>query len=137
MKVARLIPILLITVFFACIKDPEPTATLALSVSPTEGGTIIYSPRSISFQEGQTVTLTPKPNENWVFQKWEGDANGTIYPLTIKMDSNKSIVGVFVRKSFALNYNIIGEGTVSEAIVENPSGREFPYGTTVELTPVP
>ncbi len=53
------------------------------------------------------------------------------------MDSNKSIVGVFVRKNFALNYIIIGEGTVSESIVVNPSGREFPHGTTVELTPIP
>jgi len=53
------------------------------------------------------------------------------------MTSNKSVVGVFVKRDYPLNINIEGEGTVTEVIVTNPSGREYPHGTTVELTPVP
>ncbi|WP_170932529.1 BspA family leucine-rich repeat surface protein [Belliella buryatensis] len=36
-----------------------------------------------------------------------------------------------------LNLSIEGEGTVEEKIVTNPSGREYPINTVVELTPVP
>jgi hypothetical protein len=53
------------------------------------------------------------------------------------MDSDKKVVAVFVKKNYALNYIINGEGTVTEKVVENPSGRNYPHGTTVELTPVP
>jgi hypothetical protein len=53
------------------------------------------------------------------------------------MTSNKSITGVFVKRDYPLNIKIEGEGTVEEKIVPNPSGREYPHGTTVELTPKP
>jgi hypothetical protein len=53
------------------------------------------------------------------------------------MNSNKNIIGVFVKKVYTLDLEIIGEGTVTETIVENPSGREYFSGTIVELTPVP
>jgi surface protein len=53
------------------------------------------------------------------------------------MNSNKSVVGVFVKRDYPLNITIEGEGTVEERIVTNPSGREYPHGTTVELTPAP
>jgi hypothetical protein len=47
------------------------------------------------------------------------------------------VVGVFVKRDYPLNIKIEGEGTVEEKIVPNPSGREYPHGTTVELTPKP
>jgi uncharacterized repeat protein (TIGR02543 family) len=87
--------------------------------------------------EGSTVTLTPEPNENWVFKQWEGDATGNTTPLQLTMTANKNVVGVFVKRDYPLNIKIEGEGTVEEKIVPNPSGREYPHGTTVELTPKP
>ncbi len=127
----------LISVFACEVEEPIPTYTLATSVTPSEGGKISISPQESNYVEGSQVTLTPEPNENWVFKQWEGDATGSTTPLQITMTSNKSITGVFVKRDYPLNIKIEGEGTVEEKIVPNPSGREYPHGTTVELTPKP
>jgi uncharacterized repeat protein (TIGR02543 family) len=106
-------------------------------VSPTEGGKIIVSPQTPNYKEGEVVTFTPEPNEHWVFKQWEGDGTGSSTPLQLTMSANKSVVGVFVKRDYPLTITIEGEGTVEERIVPNPGGREYPHGTTVELTPKP
>jgi uncharacterized repeat protein (TIGR02543 family) len=83
------------------------------------------------------VTLTPEPNEHWVFKQWEGDGSGSSTPLQLTMTTNKSVVGVFVKRDYPLKITITGEGTVEEKIVTNLGGREYPHGTTVELAPKP
>ncbi len=127
----------LITVLACEVEEPIPTYTLTTSVTPSEGGKISVSPQESNYVEGSQVTLTPEPNENWVFKQWEGDAAGSITPLPITMTANKTITGVFVKRDYPLNIKIEGEGTVEEQIIPNPSGREYPHGTTVELTPKP
>ncbi|WP_332914307.1 InlB B-repeat-containing protein [Algoriphagus boritolerans] len=114
-----------------------PTYTLTLSASPVAGGKITVFPQSPNYKEGDLVTLTPEPNEHWVFKQWEGDGTGNSTPLSVVMNSNKLIVGVFIKREYPLNLKIEGEGTVEEKIVTNPSGREYPHGTIVELTPKP
>ena len=125
----------LVTVFACEVGEPVPTYTLTTSVTPSEGGKIILSPQEPNYVEGSTVTLTPEPNENWVFKQWEGDATGSTTPLQLTMTANKNVVGVFVKRDYPLNIKIEGEGTVEEKIIPNTSGREYPHGTTVELTP--
>jgi len=129
--------LVLVTIFACEVEEPVPTYTLTTAVSPSEGGKIVVSPQASTYQNGSQVTLTPEPNENWVFKQWEGDIVGNTTPLQLTMTSNKSITGVFVKRDYPLNIKIEGEGTVEEKIVPNPSGREYPHGTTVELTPKP
>ena len=64
----------LVTVFACEVEEPVPTYTLTTSVTPSEGGKISVSPQEPNYVESSTVTLTPEPNENWVFKQWEGDA---------------------------------------------------------------
>jgi hypothetical protein len=127
----------LVTIFACEVEEPIPTYTLTTTSSPAEGGKITISPQVPNHPEGSQVTLTPEPNENWVFKQWEGDAVGNTTPLQITMTANKTITGVFVKRDYPLNIKIEGEGTVEEKIITNPSGREYPHGTTVELTPKP
>ena len=127
----------LVTVFACEVEEPVPTYTLTTSVTPSEGGKISISPQESNYVEGSQVTLTPEPNENWVFKQWEGDATGSTNPFQLTMTANKNIVGVFVKRDYPLNIKIEGEGTVGEKIVPNPSGREYPHGTRVELNPIP
>lgn len=127
----------LVTVFACEVEKPVPTYTLTTSVTPSEGGKINVSPQESNYVEGSQVTLTPEPNENWVFKQWEGDATGSTNPFQLTMTANKNIVGVFVKRDYPLNIKIEGEGTVGEKIVPNPSGREYPHGTRVELNPIP
>jgi hypothetical protein len=119
------------------MEDPIPTYTLSSTVSPAEAGKITASPSASTYPEGTQVTLTPEPNENWVFKQWEGDVIGNTVPLQVTMTVNKSIIGIFVKRDYPLNLKIEGEGTVDEKIVPNPSGREYPHGTKVELKPIP
>jgi len=124
--------------FTACeVEEPIPTYTLTTTSSPAEGGKITLSPQAPNYPEGSQVTLTPEPNEHWVFKQWEGDASGSTNPLQITMTTNTSITGVFVKRDYPLNLKIEGEGTVDEKIVANPTGREYPHGTRVELKPIP
>ncbi|MCE2708413.1 MAG: InlB B-repeat-containing protein [Bacteroidota bacterium] len=117
--------------------DPQVPKTLTTSVLPSGAGRINVSPALSSYPTGEVVTLTPEPNQHWVFKNWEGDASGTTNPLRLTMSSNKSVVAIFIRRNYPLNLTVEGEGTVSERIVFTPSGREYPFGTIVELTPVP
>ena len=127
----------LIIVLSSCAVEEIPKYTLSTTVSPTEGGKIIVSPQSPDYKMGDVVTLTAEPNEHWVFKQWEGDGSGSSTPLQITMSSNKSVVGIFVKRDYPLTLTIEGEGTVEEKIVTNPGGKVYPHGTTVELTPKP
>lgn len=133
MKTLRLFQIVLFAAFISCSEEEY----LSMSVFPIESGRIVSSVPPGPIEQGQSVTLTALANENWVFLRWAGAASGTANPLVITMDSDKTIEAVFVKKDFLLEYTIEGEGTVTERIIENPSGRQLPHGTFVELTPVP
>ncbi|MCL6259839.1 BspA family leucine-rich repeat surface protein [Aquiflexum sp. TKW24L] len=139
MRSAKLILILLFAVFSACVDEtPVKTYTITKTATPEEGGVIYFSPGWLdAFNEGQRVAVIPVASEGWVFQQWQGDAAGTSNPYFFEMNSNKNIIGVFVKKVYTLDLEIIGEGTVTETVVENPSGREYYSGTTVELNAIP
>ena len=130
-----------LTAFAACDDAEKPqqnqTFTLSTMASPTEGGEVKVSPSGSSFDADESVSLTAEPNSNWVFQQWEEDGSGSTNPLTLTMNSNKSVTAVFVKRDYPLNLTIEGEGTVGEKIITNPSAKEYPHGTTVELTPIP
>jgi uncharacterized protein (TIGR02145 family) len=69
--------------------------------------------------------------------EWKKDASGNANPLSVTMSTNKSVEAVFTRRNYPLTLTMEGEGTVSEKIVFNPSGKDYPHSTIVELTPVP
>ncbi|SKB81720.1 thrombospondin type 3 repeat-containing protein [Maribacter arcticus] len=69
------------------------TYTLTLSTTPSEGGTV--SPSSGNYEEGTTVSIEGTPNEFYKFNEWTGDEQNTDNPVSISMNSNKSITGVF------------------------------------------
>jgi hypothetical protein len=83
MRRAKLFPIILFTVFFSCEEKPEPLEGFKLSMSstPEEAGKINFTPWHSLYPKGKSVTLIPESNENWVFQKWEGDVSGDSNPL--------------------------------------------------------
>ena len=121
----------------SCGMEEIPTYKLELKISPEYGGKLNVSPSLPMYPEGSTVTIIPEPNEHWVFKQWEGDGTGSTTSLQLTMNSNKSVVGVFIKRDYPLKITINGEGTVGEKIISNPSGREYPHGTDVELTPIP
>jgi PKD repeat protein len=67
--------------------------TLSTSVSPSSGGTI--TPASGIYDDGSEVTLEATPESGWSFVEWSGDTTGKTNPITITMDSDKSITARF------------------------------------------
>ena len=115
----------------------EETFTVSTVVTPPGSGSIEISPIKPEYENGETVTITAIPSENWIFKNWEGDDRGSTNPLQIKINSNKSFTAIFSKKPLPVNITIVGEGTVTEKIISSPSGREYPHGSIIELTATP
>ncbi|NVJ45975.1 MAG: DUF285 domain-containing protein [Cytophagia bacterium] len=137
MKIKLLLLISIVFLFSCTTEEILPTYTIETNVTPLDGGELKISPQKSEYREGEIITVIPEPSEGWIFKEWKGDFQGNTNPLQIIMNSNKSIIGVFEEKSYNLNLTIIGEGTVEEKIISNPSGKVYPNGTLVELIPKP
>jgi surface protein len=136
MKTFRLSPFVLFAVLILACEEQLPSYTLHTNTSPVEGGYLVTSPDQGAFEAGQKITIYPKPNKDWIFKQWQGDVSGNSNPLEIRMDSVLNIVAVFVKREYPLALKIIGNGRVEEVLVSNPSGREYPQGSTVDLIPI-
>lgn len=126
--------ILLIALFLSSCSNEPDTNRLTTSSVPTEAGSV--TPEDGKFEVNRNIEISAFPNENWVFERWEGDHTGTKNPVVISMDSDKDIAAIFAKRDYTLAVNTDGEGTVTEQIVQQKD-TDYPHGTVVELTAVP
>ncbi|MCS4122862.1 CARDB domain-containing protein [Salinibacter ruber] len=77
------------------VQYDAPGENFTLDVSATNG-TVEKDPDQQSYADGKEVELTANPDDGYVFDKWTGDVSGTESPITITMDSDKSITANFV-----------------------------------------
>jgi inhibitor of cysteine peptidase len=74
--------------------NPESTGGIVADPLPNcEGG--LYAPDTV-------VELTANPSGGWQFSSWSGDASGSSNPVQIAMDSDKSVVALFVCDSCSI-----------------------------------
>ena len=92
---------------------------------------------SADYGHGTKVQLTAVPETGWRFSHWEGGLEGSTNPATILVDSAKSVTAVFVKREYALNITVAGEGIVNEEIVVSALSTEYEHGTQVRLTAMP
>ncbi len=71
------------------------TYTLNVLINPTGGGTVAKNPNRASYDSGTTVILTATPATGYTFTSWNGDATGSVNPLTVNMNANKNITANF------------------------------------------
>ena len=117
---------------------PEPAVSymLTISVNPNEGGSV--SPNSgTTYNDGTVVSLIGTPSAEYLFTRWSGaNLNSTENPYSLTMDSNKSITAFFEKKQYPLTVNVVGQGAVSEVIIQQ--GRtDYNSGTIVRVTANP
>jgi hypothetical protein len=71
-----------------------PDYYLSLVTADYSKGTVANSP-SGSFRPGSSVTLTATPLAGYAFTSWSGDSTSTSNPLSIEMNSNKTVMANF------------------------------------------
>jgi len=76
-----------------------PPSTCTLTVGTIGDGTTDPAPNVWEYAGGSLVTITAVPASGWVFDHWSGDASGTDNPITITMDSNKSVTAHFTEST--------------------------------------
>lgn len=69
----------------------------ALSIESGLGGTTDPAPETYSYDCGTEVTIKAIPESGYRFSEWSGDVSGTDNPITITMDSDKSIKANFTQ----------------------------------------
>jgi hypothetical protein len=125
---------LCLIIFIGCKK--EVLYTLNVSVTPSGSGTT--SVTSGTYQAGQSVSITAAPSPEYIFKGWSGSTTSSNNPLTIIMDSSKSLVANFEKRQYPLSLTIEGSGVVKEEIVLTQAKvGSYPSGTTVKLTAIP
>jgi len=112
--------------------------TLTVNINPSGSGSVTKNPDQTSYDHGTTVQLTPNPTTGYHFVNWSGDVpsgHENDNPLTITMDSNKTLVANFAINTYTLTVNINPSG--SGSVTKNPDQTSYDHGTTVQLTPNP
>jgi uncharacterized repeat protein (TIGR02543 family) len=119
--------LLLVPIMFGC--EPPAPHLLSTSVVPPGGGTV--SPSGGPFTDKVTVVATPA--QFYTFVGWAGDAAGTVNPLTLKMNSNKTVVAQFqkVSANVQVKANPSAGGTV------RPETGRYEAGSRINITASP
>jgi hypothetical protein len=104
------------------------TVNCLLNVSASTGGTVTRNPDLPAYAAPSPVALTATPAPGYGFIRWTGDATGSTNPLTVVMDTNKSITAFFA--STVLTLATQGVGTISKV----PDQPFYAVGDQVTLT---
>lgn len=76
--------------------------TLTTSSFPVAGGTVVKNPNQALYNSGTSVILTATANPGYTFTSWSGDATGSTNPVTVLMNSNKTVTANFTLASTVL-----------------------------------
>jgi formylglycine-generating enzyme required for sulfatase activity len=105
--------------------------TYNLNVTAT-GGSVTKSPDKASYNHGETVTLKAAPNKDYSFTNWSGDLSGGTNPITLVMDTNKSVSAGFALKGYSLTVTAVGG-----SVTKSPDKAGYNRGETVTLEAAP
>ncbi len=118
--------------YYGGIYQNSQLGTFTLTISAGAGGTTNPAPGTYTYPAGTNVTVTAVPNATYAFSGWSGDASGTTNPITITLNSNKSITANFL-KMCSLVINAGTGGTTNPA----PGTHLYSAGTNVTVTAIP
>ena len=129
MKLIKFFTLLL--VLSSCTKE----FGLKTTSIPPEGGQVF--PPEGTYKEGSIVTLNAAPSGEYEFEKWSGDASGTDESTEVVIDGFKNVNANFKLRQYELLLNVVGNGEITETIVNTGKGTDYDSGTLVRLEAVP
>jgi len=77
--------------------------TYTLTLSTAGSGSVAAVPNQLTYDHGTNVQVTATPAGGWNFDFWSGDASGSVNPLNVLMDGNKSITANFGQHIYTWN----------------------------------
>ena len=105
-------------------------AAYVLTAYSIGGGTVSISPSNSPVSGGTLAMVTATPETGWSFLEWRGDFAGTNSVSNVLMDRDRIVEAVF---GTSVATNVVGNGSISLDTVATL----YPYGTALQLTPVP
>ncbi|MFP3872155.1 MAG: InlB B-repeat-containing protein [Candidatus Natronoplasma sp.] len=110
-----------------------------LTIDAGEGGTTDPEPGNYTYEEGENVTVTALPDEDWRFSRWEGDvpqSEEESDEITITMGTDKTLEARFEEETVVM-YELTVESTEGGNVTEPGEGTfEYEEGETVDLEAV-
>ena len=82
-----------------------PLYTVSTSVSPSEGGTVGFGISGSSGNAGESIQIIASASNGHEFTSWSGDVSGSDNPLTVTLDSNKTISANFSAVASSLAFD--------------------------------
>ena len=79
----------------SCEKDKEENY-YTLTINSSEEGTVDYSPLKDQYLDGELITITAIPNQDYSFVKWTGDIYSVENPISLLMDDNTTITPTYI-----------------------------------------
>jgi hypothetical protein len=107
-----------------------PTYTLTTSAP---NGSITLTPPGGVYATGTVVTVTANPTYGYALSNWSGDLSGSVNPMSITMNGNKSVTANF---ALVPTYTLTTSAT-NGTITLNPPGGLYTNGTVVTVTATP
>ena len=107
-----------------------------LDTSVSGSGMISIDPDQATYGSGQSVALTAVPDPGYNFAGWGGDLSGSINPVTITMDGDKTITAIFT-ESTTVQYSVLVTSSGSGSVSLDPPGGTYDQNSEVTLTATP
>ena len=101
-----------------------------------EGAGALFPAEGV-FKEGTVVTINAVPKGEYLFERWSGDASGTSKTTEVTINDFKSVTANFILKKYELILKVVGNGEITQTIVNTGKGTEYDSGTRVRLEAVP
>ena len=121
----------------ACGTIVTPTKfNLSTSILPAGSGSITQSLSGSAFDSGTVLTLTATPAAGYTFSGWSGDVTGTINPINLNINANKTVTANFQpipTYTFTSAVAPVNGGTVATNAGQGP----FNAGTVITVTATP
>ena len=104
---------------------------LTISASPADEGSV--SPASGPYDYNSTISLKATPNAGYVFTGWSGSITGSTNPVSVKMDSDKTVVANFHSNI----YNLTVSSNPSVGGTTDLSSGTYEYNTHLTINAIP
>ena len=106
---------------------------LQYKLTLTAGANGSVSPAEVNYYDPATqVQISATANQGYYFSGWSGDAQGTTNPLTITMNSDKTITANFTQTP--AQYTLTTSVSPANAGTVSPSSGNYDPNTNVDLT---